>query len=67
MMIKSKFHKQNGNEFLGLSAVLYKKKDLEGKILQGLFSEKILCDFSESGLAPKQLSQGKPIFAHFDG
>ena len=36
MMIKSKFHKQNGDDFLGLFAVLCKKKDLEGKILQGL-------------------------------
>ena len=53
MMIKSKFYKQNGDEFLGLSAVLCKKKDLEGKILQGLFSEKFLCYFSESELAPK--------------
>ena len=41
MMIKSKFYKQNGDNYPGLSAVLCKKKDLEGKILQGLFSEKI--------------------------
>jgi hypothetical protein len=42
MMIKSKFYKQNGDDFLGLSAGLCKKKDLEGNILQGLFSKNIM-------------------------
>jgi hypothetical protein len=50
MMIKSKFYKQNGDDFLGLSAVLCKKKDLEGKILQGLFSEKYYAISAKVGL-----------------
>ena len=50
MMIKSKFYKQNGDEFSGLSAVLSKKKDLEGKILQGLFSEKSYAILAKRGL-----------------
>ena len=49
-MIKSKFYKQNGGEFQGLSAVLCKKKDLEGKILQGLFSEKTYAISAKVGL-----------------
>ena len=49
-MIKSKFYKQNGVEFQGLSAVLCKKKDLEGKILQGLFSEKTYAISEKVGL-----------------
>jgi hypothetical protein len=50
MMIKSKFYKQNGVEFQGLSAVLCKKKDLEGKILQGLFSEKTYVILAKRGV-----------------
>ena len=50
MMIKSKFYKQNGVEFTGLSAVICKKKDLEGKILQGLFCEKIYAISAKVGL-----------------
>ena len=49
-MIKSKFYKQNGDDFSGLSAALCKKKDLEGKILQGLFSEKIYAISAKVGL-----------------
>lgn len=49
-MIKSKFYKQNGVEFQGLSDVLCKKKDLEGKILQGLFSEKYYAILAKRGL-----------------
>ena len=33
---------ENGVEFQGISDVLCKKKDLEGKILQGLFSENFM-------------------------
>ena len=50
MMIKSKFYKHNGDEFPGLSAVWCKKKDLEGKILQGLFCEKIYAISAKVGL-----------------
>lgn len=49
-MIKSKFYKQNGDEFQSLSAVLFKKKDLEGKILQGLFSEKSYAILAKRGV-----------------
>ena len=50
MMIKSKFYKQNDDEFLGLSAVWCKKKDLEGFFLQGLFSEKYYAILAKRGL-----------------
>ena len=44
MMIKSKFYKQNGVEFTGLSAALCKKKDLEEKSFK-VYSAKIIMLF----------------------
>ena len=47
-MIKFRFYKRHGVIIQSISCVWCKKMDLEGKILQGLFSEKIYALFSEN-------------------